>query len=165
MIFTMLVYIIQNHINGHLYVGITSRTLQRRWSEHKNDCKKGKDRSLYRAMRKYGIENFSIRAVDTADCWEDLCKKEMKLLKSVHAAYNMTTGGDGKRGYKLSESTKEKLRAAHLGKTLSKEHREKLSEAKKGKRRSPRTEEHSKRISEGLLRAWKRRKDNGSLLQ
>ena len=59
----------------------------------------------------------------------------------------------------MSEETKKLISLAHKGKTLCTEHRRKLSEAKLGEKLPPRSKEHSKRISEGLRRAWSRRKE------
>lgn len=62
------------------------------------------------------------------------------------------------RGRIVSDEVREKLRVAHTGKRLTAEHRRKLSEAKIGKSMPPRSENHRKKISEGLKQAWARRK-------
>ncbi len=56
------VYLIVNNINGKLYVGKTYTTLEKRFKEHINDSKKerNKNRPLYRAMNKYGYNNFKM---------------------------------------------------------------------------------------------------------
>ena len=46
---------------------------------------------------------------------------------------NLTNGGDGTFGLKVSESTRERMRQFNLGKKLSKEHILKISESNKGK--------------------------------
>lgn len=51
-----------------------------------------------------------------------------------HKITNLTIGGEGTRGYKASEETKEKLRLSHLGNVPSLETREKLRLANKGER-------------------------------
>jgi len=61
-------------------------------------------------------------------------------------------------GRKHTEEAKARISAAHKGKYLTAEHRAKLSAAKLGKKRSLRSEEHKRRISEGLKAAHKRRK-------
>ena len=155
----MHLYIIENSVNSRVYVGITTRSLAKRWAEHMGDARRGVDRALYKAMRKYGIEKFTIRSVETADSWDDLCLKEIALLKTLKkkVKYNYSSGGDGCAGYKIPEVTRKKMRLAHLGKKLSSEHRAKLSAAKTGKKMPPRSTEHSRKISEGLKAAWKRR--------
>ena len=62
------IYKITNNINGKIYIGMTYRTVQERWKEHQNDCnrRQAENRPLYRAMNKYGIENFSIEVLVSA---------------------------------------------------------------------------------------------------
>jgi len=52
---------------------------------------------------------------------------------------------DGKDGYKLTRSTRDKISKAHTGKTLTEEHKAKISESQKGKLVS---EETKAKISE-----------------
>lgn len=66
--------------------------------------------------------------------------------------------GAASKGHVLSPEARAKISLKHMGKTLSPEHRAKLSAAKVGKKRPPRSDEHSAKISEGLKRAWARRK-------
>lgn len=54
--------------------------------------------------------------------------------------------------------TRLKISEKHKGKRLSLEHRQKLSAAKIGRRLPPRSDDHSAKISTGLVRAWARRK-------
>ena len=53
-------YCITCNINKKKYIGITYRTVGVRWSQHKQATKDPilSERPLYRAMNKYGIENF-----------------------------------------------------------------------------------------------------------
>ena len=60
------IYKITNRLNQKAYIGKTIYTVEERWQEHIRDSKRDrcKDRPLYRAMNKYGIENFSIEQID-----------------------------------------------------------------------------------------------------
>jgi hypothetical protein len=60
---------------------------------------------------------------------------------------NMTDGGEGCAGRRLSDETKKKLSDAHKGRKKSIEHRKALSEAKLGKKI---TEDHRKNMSASL---------------
>ena len=60
---------------------------------------------------------------------------------------NMTDGGEGCAGRRLSDETKKKLSDAHKGRKKSTEHRKALSEAKLGKKI---TEDHRKNMSASL---------------
>ena len=57
------IYLIENKINGKKYIGKTYSSIEKRWKEHIKDRTRF-DRPLYRAMNKYGIENFSIQELE-----------------------------------------------------------------------------------------------------
>ena len=92
------IYKITNNINGKIYIGMTYRTIQERWKEHQNDCsrKQTENRPLYRAMNKYGIENFSIEIIEKTDYPEERERYWIERLGSFKYGYNATLGGDGK---------------------------------------------------------------------
>lgn len=56
------IYLIENLINNKKYVG-QSKNILARWSGHRYDSKT-RDLPLYRAMRKYGIENFKFSILE-----------------------------------------------------------------------------------------------------
>lgn len=70
-----------------------------------------------------------------------------KLREQNVKLTNITAGGEGTSGMKLSEEHKEKLRQAKLGKKLSPEH---IAKAAKGRTGMKRSEAHCKAISESL---------------
>jgi hypothetical protein len=98
----MLVYKITNNVNGHGYIGITQCALAKRWREHLCAARTGSDKRLYRAMRKYGTDNFSIAVLKEATSFEELQRFECELIieHNTHAkngqGYNLTAGGEGK---------------------------------------------------------------------
>ena len=53
------IYKIVNKINNKVYIGQTTRTIDIRWKQHLNNINHV-DTHLYRAMKNYGPENFSI---------------------------------------------------------------------------------------------------------
>lgn len=91
------IYKISNKINSKVYIGKTSTTILNRWYHHKNDYKKY-DWHLYRAMRKYGIENFFIEEVEK--CPDDILNEREKywinFYNSFIEGYNSTEGGEGR---------------------------------------------------------------------
>lgn len=94
------IYKITNTINQKSYIGKTINSIAERWKEHRNDSKRSycKDRPLYRAMNKYGIENFTIEQVEEVDI-KDLSNREIYWIEYYHtfsSGYNATLGGDGK---------------------------------------------------------------------
>jgi len=99
-----IIYKITNLVNGKLYAGQTIRSLGDRWADHKRDAKNGIDYPLYFAIRKYGIENFTIETVDSAKSLKELNKKEVfwiKILDSLTKngnGYNIHEGGQNLDG-------------------------------------------------------------------
>lgn len=80
---------------NHVYIGQTNNP-NRRFREHKsasgnynNPCY---DYPLYRAFRKYGIENFSFEVIDQAETEEIINQKEIDYI-SKYGYYNIADGG------------------------------------------------------------------------
>ena len=93
------IYQITNQINGKIYIGKTERTIQERWREHCEDYLRERcyDRPLYRAMRKYGLFNFTIELLEETDNPEEREIFWIEQKGSFKHGYNATMGGDGKK--------------------------------------------------------------------
>lgn len=91
------IYKIQNLINGKLYIG-QSVDIEQRWKEHISAAKGDYYHyTLYKAMRKYGIENFSFSIIEECNR-DELSEKEkywIKFYNSYEEGYNSTLGGEG----------------------------------------------------------------------
>ena len=129
----MLVYLITNKINGKRYVGQTSQTLQKRWNRHKSPMNHRNSSYLYNAICKYGAENFIVEPLVIVETKQEMDYYEQELIKVLDLrnpakGYNLTDGGGGMLGFKLSEETKKKM-SSHV---KSEEHRLKISKAKMG---------------------------------
>jgi group I intron endonuclease len=91
------IYKITNNINGKCYIGKTERTIQIRWSEHTRLSRFKLDLPLYRALSKYGIDNFSIEEIESCDN-VILDEREIYWIDYFDAyktGYNCTAGGEG----------------------------------------------------------------------
>lgn len=92
------IYKITNNINGKIYIGKTSNTIEQRFKRHCLDSLKYKERPLYRAFNKYGISNFSIEQIEECSP-EQASDREIYWIEyfgSFKYGYNATKGGDGK---------------------------------------------------------------------
>lgn len=92
------IYLITNKINNKKYIGKTTQSIRKRWQEHIKDSKKEKCeiRPLYRAIRKYGVENFSIKQVEKCNV-NILSEREQYWIQyydTYKKGYNATIGGD-----------------------------------------------------------------------
>lgn len=92
------IYQITNDVNGKVYIGKTEFSIEKRFQEHCKDAFKNNDknRPLYAAMRKYGIEHFHIEAIEQTDSPEEREKFWIEKKGSFINGYNATIGGDGK---------------------------------------------------------------------
>lgn len=94
----MFVYKITNTANDRVYVGLTTGSIKKRWREHKCAANTGSEKPLYRAMRKHGIDNFSICVIYTASSIEDMRNAEIRFIQELKAhalenGYNLTDHG------------------------------------------------------------------------
>ena len=106
------IYQITNQINGKRYIGATSRSIIKRWWEHKNDAKnkwdKVKNRPLYQDIVKYGSDNFVVEEIDRCD---DVDLEEMErfyIFKfgTDKNGYNIAKGGKGKELIDIDNAVK-----------------------------------------------------------
>ena len=95
------IYKIENLINGKIYIG-KSVDIDNRIRNHKsesfNPISNAYDTAIHRAIRKYGIYNFSFEVVEEFNR-DDLNKKEQHWIDYYDAftqGYNMTLGGEGR---------------------------------------------------------------------
>lgn len=107
--YTGYIYLITNLANGKHYVGQTTTTIEHRWGQHKSDY--NNNNPMYRAFKKYGIENFKIEEVSnyTRRTKEQLVKilnsKEIYYIKKYKSlvteyGYNLSIGGNNSGIYK-----------------------------------------------------------------
>lgn len=144
----MIIYKIENKINGKAYVGQTKYTLNQRFTAH--------SKSKYHighALRKYGIKSFAISIICLAASKVLANEKERYWIKELNCktpdGYNHTSGGEGsdaRLGEHHSEMAKQKMR-----KPKSEIHKQNLSIAHLGK--SP-----WNKGKKGIQQAWNKGK-------
>lgn len=93
------IYLVQNKINSHCYIGQSINIHDRFYSHHfvdyKNKNNPQYDCKFYQALRKYGWDNFEITILELCST-EELDKREIEyidLYDSFENGYNGTRGG------------------------------------------------------------------------
>lgn len=131
------IYKIENAINNKIYIGF-SINIKQRLADHKNKYKK-LDSKLYRAIRKYGIDNFSFEIIYCSNDIEYTLNTMEPYFIGIYNAfsngYNATIGGD--------KWNKGAIRSTEL--------RKRISNKLKGISHSP---ERRINIGEGQSRFW-----------
>ena len=136
----MLVYCIKNIINNKEYIGLTTRTLEERWKQHIRESNREGgwewNTPLGNAIKKYGKDSFQVFVLEECSSKTEMKQKEIWLIRerkslASETGYNLTLGGDGRLGYKLSKETKRKIGEGNLGKIMSDDAKAKMSIAAK----------------------------------
>ena len=175
------IYMIQNKINGKMYIG-QAVDIEKRWKHHVWGLGGGyhDNTHLQRSWNKYEEENFEFTIL--LECEEsDLNMYEEYYIFELmtydpRAGYNKNYGGasgrhteetkgkisDANKGEKNywygkhhSEETKRKISEAEKGKQLSEETKRKMSESRKGEQHpmygKQFSEEHKRKLSESRI--------------
>lgn len=108
------IYKITNTINGKVYIG-QSQCITKRWKNHKITAYNSNDRSyeypLYRAIRKYGIENFDFSILENCTI-EQLDEREIfwiKFYSSDNSCYGYNNDSGGSNCPHPTKLTEEKV--------------------------------------------------------
>ena len=143
------VYMAINKTTGASYIGATQKGTKGREYIHRYTARTGRNGAqlIYRAMRKYGDENFTFVTIKECSDWWDALESERVYIAMFKPRYNMTDGGGGVKGHRHSDASKAKMSAAKKGKPsvwtktpMPQEIREKLAAARrleKGRPLSP----------------------------
>lgn len=135
----MIIYRHTNTINGHAYIGVTSKSLLARFQEHCSAARRGSSFAFHCAIRKYGENCWIHEKVIETETPEEAARLEQSFILSeqtmIPKGYNMTAGGDGFIKFERTEIHRKRISNALTGKAKSPEHRAKLS-AYKGEKAS-----------------------------
>ena len=141
------IYCIKNKLNQRCYIGKTSRTINKRFSEHIKSSNSNSQTLIHKAIRKYGPCNFELILVEDKLTDKNVDESEIFWIQEMlgHVSlggYNLTIGGTGgppseEVRLKISKSLMGRKNPRYgepgfwLGKTLSKDTKNKMSESHK----------------------------------
>lgn len=157
----MLIYIATNMVNGKQYVGQTINSLKLRKKQHINNALNGNSDNnyLHNAIQRYGQDNFTWTILhDNITTIEDLNRLEIfyiELYDTFENGYNLTLGGGGCLGHKLTQEIKDKIKKSLLGFKHSKQARQNMSKAAKGMLGRKHSEKSKKKMSKSKAGVYK----------
>lgn len=129
------IYYIKNLVNNKIYIG-QANNIYKRWKDHiwKLNNNRHHNKHLQRAWNKCGEKNFKFEIICECNINRllDLEKYYIEKYDTFFNGYNLTVGGEGTYGHRVSKEARYKIGKAQKGKTISKENREKLSKYFKG---------------------------------
>lgn len=113
------IYKIKNIINNKIYIGQTTRKLNKRIYEYKAAFKYGNfyNQYLLNAFNKYGWDCFEFSVIDTAETIDELNNKEIRYISEYKSnqkefGYNIECGG---KNAIPNIETIEKMSKSHIG--------------------------------------------------
>ena len=134
MVTTSNIYIITNKLNNKKYVG-QAIDINQRWMRHRSDYKRLTSKYLYRAMNKYGIDNFLFEVLESEIPIESIHEREIFWIEQLGTkaplGYNMTDGGEGSINRIVSAETREKISNSKKGSKCSDESKKNFSKRNK----------------------------------
>jgi len=155
-----IIYKVINEYNSKIYIGQTIVGLSKRKEGHINDSLANRDNNYFHnAIRKYGKESFTWEIIEYCESKEELDDMEFHYIKQYNSfdnGYNLTLGGGGMLGYRITKAHRDNLSKSHIGYEHTKEQRAKISKALTGR---PCSIETRKKISEGNKKAYKKSPD------
>lgn len=124
-----IIYMFTNKVNNKKYIGQTISEKNRYYSHFYNGAKECQ--YFHAAISKYGKDNFDYEVLYRSELFEDtkenkrlikktLNDKEQFFIKKYNTVdrekgYNITIGGDGTPGHKVSNNHKQKLHNLYIG--------------------------------------------------
>ncbi|WP_413362227.1 GIY-YIG nuclease family protein [Lysinibacillus sp. 3P01SB] len=112
-------YMITNKNNGKRYIGFTSEGYLKRFKNHIKEARRGGNRLLCKAIRKYGEAVFITELLEVVESYEEAIKREKELISFYNtfagdegsSGYNTTRGGEGSIGHTVPLELRTKLKS------------------------------------------------------
>lgn len=118
------IYMICNTVNSKLYIGSTTKSLNKRWRLHISDSKRQRTKNfpLYIAFKKHGVDNFCIEHVETIDV---NTKDEARIVENeyIDAYDSINNGYNAYRAYQTyDEKVMQHLECSKIWRSNNREH-------------------------------------------
>ena len=111
------IYLRTNLVNGKQYVGQTNNFKKREQDWMCDSVYSGG--IIDKARAKYGVENFKHEILKECDTQNELNYWEQYYIKELNTkvpnGYNLTDGGGGRSGYKITDEQRKKMSEARKG--------------------------------------------------
>lgn len=129
---TYVIYMHKNKINGKVYIGQTCQKPEYRWNHGEGyvNCS-----YFYRAIKKYGWDNFDHIILEENLSFEEANEKEQYFISFYKTnqeqfGYNLQSGGNN---HQVSDTTREKCKQNSLKMWENEEHKKYISQVMKEK--------------------------------
>ena len=99
------IYKITNKLNQNVYIGKTERDIETRWKEHCSHVNVYPHIPLYRAIKKYGKENFIIEIIEECDA-ANIDNQEMYWINYYNTTNNNCKVIFNFFGHKIKKTSK-----------------------------------------------------------
>lgn len=153
------IYCLVNNINGNYYIGsridLNNRLRDYQQPGYLRD--KG-DLTIIRAIKKYGIENFSMLVIEFTTVEQNILDVEQVWLDNFNPPYNMLKKAGSSLGYIHTEERKIKISKTKLGKKKSRAEREQISLRQVGTNNNFYGKKHTEKIK-ALIRRYALNRD------
>jgi len=118
----MKIYMLENCVNGKLYIGQTIQCMKVRLNYHFSNSGSP---MIHNALNKYGRSNFNTIILCECSSKEELDKMEKYYIKYYDSTnrkfgYNISEGGDGTHGYRHTQKAKDAMSKFRKGKFTGK---------------------------------------------
>lgn len=158
------IYKITNNINHKVYIGLTTKNRPTdRFSQHRylarhpeQESNESTNSYLHRAMRKYGIDNFTFEIIEEVPEDQNLFEREQYWIAVYHSyindpecnGYNLTIGGEGTAGFSRSQTQEEREKKSQSLKQYFIDHPEACQARSERMKEYCATKEHSEWLSQ-----------------
>lgn len=161
------IYCIENTITSKKYIG-QAINIRKRWQDHKSELRNDKHPNIHlqRAWNLYGEESFNFSVIDICEDSE-LNAKEIYWINyydTYKNGYNRTLGGEGTRGFKLSEERRAQISKDLTGRPVKEQTRKLMSEHMKYQYNDPVFLEAFYEVIEAQKEAIKCYNENGFIM-